>query len=287
METPRRFADYLSLTKPGIISLQIISTLAAMVIAAGGAVSAHLCLWTLAGGSLMSGSAGVFNCIWDADIDALMTRTSSRPMPNQRISTLSAAFFGILIGAAGFAILLTRVNALAAWLSLAGHIFYSVVYTILLKRRTPLNVVIGGAAGGIPPLVGWAAVTGHISISAVLLFIVICLWTPPHFWALALVENEDYRRAGLPMLPVIAGPQRTVTQMSVYVLLLIPVSIWLVLSDTRLGSLPLLILPFLGFFFYFNVRNLNGNPSAAQGTFRFSLMYLSAFFLVLMADVLI
>ena len=208
--------DYFELTKPRIIVLLLITTLAAMIMAARGLPPLGIMLWTLIGGALAAGSAGAFNCVYDADVDALMKRTMNRPIPAGRIGVERALVFAALLGIAAFAILALLVNPLAAWLSLAGNAYYVLIYTVWLKRRTPQNIVIGGAAGAVPPLVGWAAVTGTLGAPAILLFVLIFLWTPPHFWALALMTETDYAKAGIPMLPNVAGVERTKREIVVY-----------------------------------------------------------------------
>ncbi|MEO6835893.1 MAG: heme o synthase, partial [Candidatus Tumulicola sp.] len=204
-----RVNDYYELSKPRIIMLLLITTAAAMVMAARGLPSLGLVLWTLLGGALAAASAGALNCAYDADIDRLMKRTSERPIPRGRISVRDAVLYAVAAGAIGFAILYFWVNPLAAWLSLAGNFYYVVIYTIWLKRTTPLNIVIGGAAGAVPPLVGWAAVTHTIGGPALGLFALIFLWTPPHFWSLSLTTELDYAKARIPMLPNVYGERRT------------------------------------------------------------------------------
>ncbi|MBE3590538.1 MAG: protoheme IX farnesyltransferase [Firmicutes bacterium] len=213
--------DYLSLTKPGIVLLMLVATVTTMWAAADGRLSPWLLVTTLAGTALAAGAANTFNCYIDRDIDAVMRRTQHRPLPAGRLSPAQAFRFGLVLAAASFAVLSTWVNLLTAVIALAGAAFYVFVYTLWLKRSTPQNIVIGGAAGAVPPLIGWAAVTNHVSLAAVLLFLVIFLWTPPHFWALALYKNEDYRRAGVPMMPVVRGERATKIQMLVYTVLMV------------------------------------------------------------------
>jgi protoheme IX farnesyltransferase len=217
--------DYYELTKPRIIYLLLITTYAAMLMAARGIPSLTLTLWTLIGGALSAASAGAFNCVWDRDIDRLMNRTKLRPVARGAISTRDALVFAVVAQVVGFALLYVLVTPLAAWLSLAGNVYYVVIYTMWLKRVTPLNIVIGGAAGAVPPLVGWAAVTQHLGSPAFALFAVIFLWTPPHFWALALMTNVDYDKAGIPMLPNTAGVARTKREIVIYSLVLVGVSL--------------------------------------------------------------
>ncbi|MCB0360169.1 MAG: heme o synthase, partial [Bdellovibrionales bacterium] len=230
------------MTKPRVMSLLLISTACPMVLAGGGSVPAISVFWALLGGALVTGSASAINCIWDRDIDAIMQRTQNRPMAAGRISTRAAAVFSFAIGFAGLLVLAVCLNVAAAATALFGHLFYVLVYTMWLKRSTPQNIVIGGAAGAVPPLVGWVAVSGSLDLTAALIFFVVFLWTPPHFWALALNKNEDYQRAGVPMLPVVAGAEATHTQMLVYALALIPVSVLLVLSNPLLGWFSMVVL---------------------------------------------
>ncbi|MCC6953457.1 MAG: protoheme IX farnesyltransferase [Deltaproteobacteria bacterium] len=283
--------DYLSLTKPGVILLLLVSTCCPMILAsAGGATFEEIALALIAG-ALVSGSAAAFNCIWDHDIDAVMERTKDRPVARGRISIPAALFFSVAIGMLGLVIFAVRFNFLSAGLALFGHVFYVFVYTMWLKRTTPQNIVIGGAAGAVPPLVGWAAVTGSIDLTALALFLVIFLWTPPHFWALALNKNADYRKVGIPMLPVVAGDRVTVNQMLVYAALLLPTGALLVWSHPALGMFTLVGVSLLGFLFLYKV----GKLSAALGTgeeqtkrawevFGFSLIYLALYFVCLVVD---
>ena len=221
-----RLDDYYELTKPRIIYLLLITTFAAMVMAARGVPHLGLVFWTLLGGALSAASAGALNCVWDRDIDRLMTRTKFRPVARGAISARDALVFAGIAQTAAFAMLYALVNPLAAWLSLAGNVYYVVIYTMWLKRITPLNIVIGGAAGAVPPLVGWAAVTGHLGSPAFALFAVIFLWTPPHFWALALMTNTDYDKAGIPMMPNVRGVAHTKREIVIYSLVLGGVFLW-------------------------------------------------------------
>ena len=214
-------ADYVSLMKPRIIVLLLVTTVTTMVVAAGGWVGWALVVYTLLGGTLAAGAANAINCYWDRDVDAIMHRTRSRPLPARRVTPGQALRFGVLLSFAAVLVLGLAVNWLSAALALFGILFYVGVYTMWLKRNTPQNIVIGGAAGAIPPLVGWAAVTDRIGIPALLLFAIVFLWTPPHFWALALNRSEDYRAARIPMLPVVRGNAETVRQMLLYTLALV------------------------------------------------------------------
>ncbi|HEX7005243.1 MAG TPA: heme o synthase [Trueperaceae bacterium] len=211
--------DYLTLTKPRVISLLLLTTVGAMFIAARGFPGWLPLFGLLVGGYMSAGAAGVYNMIYDRDIDKRMRRTSRRPMVTHVVSTRNAILFAVALTLLSFVIIAAVSNVLAALLSWAGIAFYVIVYTIWLKRSTWQNIVIGGAAGAIPPLVGWAAVTGNLSILAWCLFTLVFLWTPVHFWALALMIKEDYRAVGVPMAPLVIGDRATVLQMVMYALL--------------------------------------------------------------------
>ena len=222
---PTLARDLVTLTKPRIISLLLVTTIAPMFITGHGVPPLSLILWVTLGGYLMAGGANTINMWFDRDIDQLMTRTRTRPVPSGRVSAAGALGFGLLQGAVAFAIFWYQVNPLSAWLALGGLLFYVFVYTMWLKRTSPQNIVIGGAAGAFPPLVGWTAMTGQLDLAAIYLFAIIFFWTPPHFWALALVKQKDYANAGVPMMPVVAGEHWTKIQMLAYTLMLIPLTI--------------------------------------------------------------
>jgi heme o synthase len=222
---PTILADLVTLTKPRIISLLLLTTVAPMFITDRGAPSAALVFWVMLGGYLMAGGANTVNMWFDRDIDRLMARTRLRPVPAGRIPAWAALAFGVGLGVVAFLLFWYLVNPLSAGLALAGYLFYIFIYTIWLKRISPQNIVIGGAAGAFPPLVGWTAVTGHLDLAAIYLFAIIFFWTPPHFWALALVKRQDYAKAGIPMMPVVQGERYTKVQMLIYTLLLIPLTV--------------------------------------------------------------
>ncbi len=215
-------SDYVQMTKPKVQSLLLFTTATTMYVA--GDPSPGLVLLTCLGGALSAGGAGAMNHALDRDIDAQMRRTASRPVPAGRVSPLAAIVYGVLLGCASFALLALTVNALAAVLAMAGLLGYVLVYTLWLKRTTPQNIVIGGAAGAVPPLVAWAAVSGGLSGTALYLFAIVFFWTPPHFWALSLLMKDDYARAGVPMLPVVRGERETRRQILLYAVLLYAVS---------------------------------------------------------------
>ncbi len=225
-ETTRAtWRDYLALTKPRVISLLLLTTVGAMFIAASGWPGFIPLLGLLVGGYMSAGGAGVFNMIIDRDIDLSMKRTSKRAVANELISTRNALIFAIALTVLSFVIIWATSNLLAALLSWAGIAFYVIIYTIWLKRSTWHNIVIGGAAGAIPPLVGWAAVTGELSLLAWCLFGLVFVWTPVHFWALALMIKEDYRNVGVPMAPIVIGDRATVMQMVMYAVLTVALTI--------------------------------------------------------------
>ncbi|PZR58368.1 MAG: protoheme IX farnesyltransferase [Candidatus Meridianibacter frigidus] len=269
-------ADFYELSKPRIITLLLITTAAAMVMAARGVPPAATFVWTLLGGALAAASAGAFNCIVDSDIDGLMRRTCARPIPTGRLRVRDALAYAIATGILSFAILAIMVNPLAAWLSLAGNVYYVVIYTILLKRATPLNIVIGGAAGAIPPLVGWAAVTGTLGGPALALFALIFLWTPPHFWSLALMTENDYAKARIPMLPNVRGRLHTKREIVAYSLVLVASSLTFYALNIT-GWIYFVAAAVLGaLFMYYAGRTYSEETTIwSRKLFRFSLLYLA------------
>jgi len=270
-----RLADYYDLGKPRIMYLLLITTAASMAMAARGLPALPLLGWTLLGGALAAMSAGTLNCVFDADIDRIMRRTQARPIPALRISIFAATMHAIVMGVLSFCIFYFRVNPLAAWLSLAGNVYYVVIYTMWLKRRTPQNIVIGGAAGAIPPLVGWAAVTGTIGGPAIGLFAIIFLWTPPHFWALALNSENDYAKASIPMLPNVAGEAHTKRAIVAYTYALVATS--LLLFPLHVMGLIYFASALVtgGLFIVYARKVQRGGEAAARALFRFSLLYLA------------
>ncbi|HEY1428684.1 MAG TPA: heme o synthase [Candidatus Tumulicola sp.] len=279
-------ADYYELSKPRIIYLLLITTAAAMAMAAHGWPPLGIALWTLLGGALSAASAGAFNCVYDADIDAIMRRTQERPVPQGRISKRAGIVYATVAGLLGFGILYAFVNPLAAWLSLAGNIYYVVIYTMWLKRLTPLNIVIGGAAGAVPPLVGWAAVTNSIGGPALGLFALIFLWTPPHFWSLSLMTEMDYDRAKIPMFPNVYGRPRTKREIFYYSAILVVASLLLYPLHV-MGALYFGAAAVLGAIFLLDAvrtwRETDGTL-AARRLFKFSLLYLALMCLVMVVD---
>jgi protoheme IX farnesyltransferase len=271
-----RAADYYDLGKPRIMYLLLATTAASMIMAARGIPSPSLLFWTLLGGALAAMSAGTLNCVYDSDIDRLMSRTALRPIPAGRMTIFAATTHACVMGILSFAIFYLRVNHLAAWLSLGGNVYYVVLYTMLLKRRTPQNIVIGGAAGSIPPLVGWAAVHNAIGAPAIGLFAIIFLWTPPHFWSLALMTETDYEKAGVPMLPNVYGERRTRIEILIYTIVLVAASLLLYYPLHVMGPLYAAAAAVLGAVFIFDaVRVLHERRGAARATFLYSLTYLA------------
>ena len=269
--------NYYQLTKPRIIPLLLITTAASIAIASHGRIDFLLLLVTLTGGTLAAASAQVMNCIYDRDIDYDMVRTRKRPLPSGDIQPYQALIFAIVLAVLSFSVLALFANFLAAGLAMAGIVFYMLIYTHWLKRHTTQNIVIGGAAGAIPPLVGWAAVTGDLSATPWLLFTLIFLWTPPHFWALALMIKEDYAQVGVPMLPVVEGETVTANQIWLYSLLTVPCSLLLVFPLGASGLLYLAIAIYLGYYLLRKSWQLKQNPTdnkLARGLFKYSILYM-------------
>jgi protoheme IX farnesyltransferase len=279
--------DYVTLMKPGILTLLLVTTLGAMLVAQEGVPDFRLVLVAMLGGILTAGGANVINCYIDRDIDAAMARTRKRATASGRISPRAALLFGIGITVAGVLLLGLFANWLAAGLALAGNLYYVFIYTLWLKRTTPHNIVVGGAAGAIPPLVGWAAATGTLTAPAWILFAIIFYWTPPHFWALALLKQGDYGRANVPMLPVVAGEAETRRQIFLYTILLAAVTLLLV--PFGMSWLYLIGAVALGGYFLWMAWGLLADPSKARArsTFFYSIWYLAGLFAVMVSDRLI
>ncbi|HEX5721698.1 MAG TPA: heme o synthase [Acidimicrobiia bacterium] len=281
-----RFGAYVALTKPRIIELLLITTVPAMVLAARGWPGTWLVVATLVGGTLSAAGANTLNCYLDRDIDGVMRRTSRRPLPRHQIEPESALIFGVALGLAGFAWLSLFANLLAASLATAALLFYVLVYTLWLKRTSNQNIVIGGAAGAVPALVGWAAVTGGVELPAWILFSVVFYWTPPHFWALALRYRDDYQAAAVPMLPVTNGISFTTRQMVLYAGLTAITSVLLV-PTAGMGWIYLLAAVGLGGWFLWQTLRVHFRPERAMVLFSQSTRYLSFLFLAVMLDVLL
>src|SRR5712675_516962 len=288
---PARVRDYIDLLKPRVMSLVVFTGLVGVLIAP---VHIHPFEATLAvlAIALGSGAAGAINMWYERDIDALMARTANRPLPAGRVAPDDALGLGVLLSIFSVLLMALATNFVAAALLVAAILFYVFIYTVWLKRRTPQNIVIGGAAGAFPPMIGWAAATGEVSWVGVALFMLIFLWTPPHFWALALYRSDDYRRAGVPMLPVVAGPRETKRQMLIYTLLLVPVA----LAPTLLGSVGWLygavaLAMSVAFIAHavavWHAADDRRGHRAARRMFKFSLLYLAILFAALPLDLLV
>ena len=284
---------YVALTKPRIIELLLVTTVPTMIVAANGFPRAWLIVATLVGGTLAAGGANAFNMVIDRDIDAMMQRTKHRPLVRGVMSARSAALFAFALEIVAFAVLAIWVNVLAAWLALSATAFYVIVYTMILKRRSKQNIVIGGAAGAVPVLVGWAAVTNSLGWTPVLLFLVIFLWTPPHFWALAVRYRDDYQAANVPMMPVVASLRRTTLEILIYSVVLWALTL-LIGTSAHLGWVYAISATVLGAMFTFyalrlyqHARNDKADVAEAMKMFHFSITYLSALFILMAVDVLV
>jgi protoheme IX farnesyltransferase len=277
-------SDYVELTKPKVQSLLLLTTITTMEVA--GSPSASKIALTCLGGYLSAGGAGAVNHYWDRDIDAQMARTATRPIPAGRIAPRAALIFGFTLSALSFALLSLTVNVLAASLALGGFLGYVGVYTIWLKRRTPQNIVIGGAAGAVPPLVGWAATRGSLSWTAVYLFAIVFYWTPPHFWALSLLMKSEYEKVGVPMMPVVRGERETRKQILLYSLLLYAIT-QLPFCAGAFGGVYLASSMVLGFAFIAGAVVLyrRADRRSALRLYLFSLLYLALLFGAMVIDV--
>jgi protoheme IX farnesyltransferase len=278
--------DYLTLTKPRIMSLLVLTAACAMVAAAGGSPAPISLLALVVGGALACGGAGALNHVLDRDIDRLMgPRTASRPVAAGRIAPSRAVAFGLALSAAAFGILATLANPLAAVLAMAGGVYYVVIYTVWLKRSNSQNIVIGGGAGAMPVLAGWAAAQGRLGLGALLLFAIVLAWTPPHFWALALLLQRHYAAAGVPMLPVVRGAAATVRQVVAYTVVLLALSVVPVITGT-FGSVYLAAALALGLAFLALAGRLWRLRTAAAASllFHYSLLYLALLFVAVAID---
>jgi len=290
---------YVALTKPRIIELLLVTTVPAMVLATREVPGIQLgswgvlVFWTMVCGTLAAGSANAINCYIDRDIDELMTRTRRRPLPAHQVEPERAMVFGLVLGVISVALMAWFVNLPAAFLTLLAIAFYVVVYTIWLKRSTPQNIVIGGAAGALPPVIGWAAVTGSVGIPALLLFALVFYWTPPHFWALSLRIRKDYAAAGVPMLPVVKGIPETTRQIGLYAILMVAISLVL-FAVARMGAIYLVAAVVLGAIFLWQAYGLWRRGSSEEAStagaiklYKYSISYLSLLFLAVAIDALV
>ncbi|MBA2382847.1 MAG: protoheme IX farnesyltransferase [Chloroflexi bacterium] len=290
---------YIALTKPRIIELLLVTTVPAMILATRqvpGIQLGHwlwLTVWTLVGGTLAAGSANAINCYLDRDIDLLMARTRRRPLPAHEVDPERAVVFGLALGVIAFAVLAFFVNLLAAFLGLLAIAFYVVVYTMMLKRSTPQNIVIGGAAGALPPVIGWAAVTGNVGVPALMLFALVFYWTPPHFWALSLRIRKDYAAAGVPMLPVVRGIPETTRQIGLYTILMVAISL-ILFAVARMGPVYLMAAVVLGALFLRQAYGLwrrgdseEESTAGAIRLYKYSISYLTLLFAAIALDTLV
>ena len=278
---------YVELTKPGILRLLLITMACAMLVAARGLPNLWTMVWAMVGMTLVSASANAMNMVYDEDIDGVMHRTMHRPIPSGRVDARGALIFAAVIGIVGVVVLHVLVNPVASIAALSGHLFYVFIYTMWLKRSTPQNIVIGGAAGAVPPLVGWAAVQGDLSLAAWIMFAIIFFWTPPHFWALALYKRLDYSRAGVPMLPVVSGEAVTKRQIMLYTVLLMPVTVSLAFAG--MGIIYLVAAIVLGLMFCFcsaKILTTEGDLWPKR-TFAYSIIYLGLLFGAMSLDSLL
>ena len=292
--TPRRrlrsvLGAYLALTKPRVIELLLVTTVPAMILADGGLPNLGLIAAVLAGGALAAGGANTVNCWIERDRDQLMKRTHHRPLATGAVEPVPALLFGLVLEVLAFALLWSTANLLAASLALAAMLFYVFVYTIWLKPRSPQNIVIGGAAGAVPVLVGWAAVTGSLAAPAWVLFAIVFLWTPPHFWALSLKYFDDYKAAGIPMLPVAKGIPTAVRQIVVYSVVVVATTFVLPFTTDHVGVLYVVVAAILGVLFVAQAVRLARDTTPAQAIrlFTFSNTYLALLFAAVAVDTLL
>jgi len=280
-----RARQFFALTKPRVVSLIVFTAVIGMFLAVPGIPPAGPVLFGTLGIALVAGAAAAINCLVEQNIDKLMRRTSRRPLPQGQLSAAETLLFAACVGAAGLAILHSLVNPLTMWLTLGTFLGYSVIYTVLLKPATPQNIVIGGASGAMPPVLGWAAVTGDVPPEALLLFLIIFVWTPPHFWSLALFRRDEYAKAQLPMLPVTHGVHYTQVMIVLYTVALVAVT--MMPYALRMSGLPYLVAALVlgALFLRYAVRlYVAYSDQLARAMFRFSIVYLAALFTALLLD---
>lgn len=280
-----RVQQYLRLCKPRVVSLIVFTAVIGMFLAAPGMVPPKILFFATLGIALVAGAAAAVNCLVEQKIDAVMARTRFRPLPRGELTSLQTLVFSGVLGGAGLLLLYRFINPLTMWLTLATFVGYAIIYTIILKPLTPQNIVIGGASGAMPPVLGWAAVTGEISHDALLLFLIIFAWTPPHFWSLALYRKHEYAKAGIPMLPVTHGDRFTRLHVLLYTLILIAVS--LLPFTTTMSGWPYLLSACAlgGIYLYYAARiYVDYSDRLAQRAFRYSIIYLAALFAALLLD---
>jgi len=280
-----RLRQFLALTKPRVVSLIVFTAVIGMFLAVPGLPPVNAVVFGTIGIALVAGAAAAINCLVERKIDAVMARTRARPLPRGEITSLQTLAFAGAVGATGLVILYAKVNALTMWLTLATFVGYAIVYTVLLKPATPQNIVIGGASGAMPPVLGWTAVSNQVAPEALLLFLIIFAWTPPHFWSLALYRAKEYAKAGLPMLPVTHGPEYTRLQILLYTAVLLAVTL-LPYAIRMSGVLYLVTAIALGVVFlgYAVALIARYSDDLARRTFRYSILYLAALFSALLLD---
>ena len=283
--TGSRVHQFYQLTKPRVVSLIVFTAVIGMFLAIPGAVPLRVLLAATLGIALVAGAAAAVNCLVEQKIDAIMLRTSRRPLPRGQLTSRETALFASVIGGIGLVLLHQGVNALTMWLTLATFVGYAIVYTVILKPMTPQNIVIGGASGAMPPVLGWAAVTGEVTADALTLFLIIFAWTPPHFWALALYRKHEYAKAGVPMLPVTHGDKFTRLHVLLYTVILCACS--LLPFVVRMSGVIYLAAAIVlgGVFLWYAVRiYVDYSDALARRTFRYSITYLSTLFAALLVD---
>ena len=284
-QSTANWRDYYEMCKPRVVMLMILTSLVGMLLAAPGLVPIDILILGNLGIALVAGSGAVVNHLIDRKIDVVMKRTHNRPIPQGRVDPFQAGIFAAVIGLAGMAIMMIWVNPLSAWLTLASFVGYAFIYTGYLKHATPQNIVIGGLAGAMPPLLGWSAVTGTIEADAVVLVLIIFAWTPPHFWALAIHRKEEYAKSGIPMLPVTHGERVTKIHILVYTAILVLISVFpSLIGNSSLFYLAAAVALGAGFL-HWSVKLMHRpEPSTAMDTFRYSIVYLALLFIALVVD---
>ena len=280
-----RFEDYLRLTKPRVIMLIVFTAFIGMLLAQPSLAPTEILIYGSVGIWLVAGAAAAVNCLIEQKIDGVMARTRARPLPTGAVTVFETVVVSLVVGGLGLFLLYVFVNPLTMWLTLGTFVGYAVIYTIILKPLTPQNIVIGGASGAMPPILGWAAVTGEVTYESLLLFLIIFAWTPPHFWALALYRREEYAKAGVPMLPVTHGVKFTQLHVFLYTLILLAVSMlpFVVWMSDWLYGVSALILGLIFLFYSYRIWQ-SYTDEIARTTFRYSILYLSLIFFALLLD---
>jgi len=283
--TASRVQQFYRLTKPRVVSLIVFTAFIGMFLAVPGAVPLNALIFGTLGIALVAGAAAALNCLVEQEYDAVMARTQGRPLPQGKVSTGETLFFLTIVGGSGLYMLYAWVNPLTMWLTMGTFVGYAIIYTLILKPLTPQNIVIGGASGAMPPVLGWAAVTGEVTADALLLFLIIFAWTPPHFWALALYRKNEYAKIGMPMLPVTHGDQFTKLHVLLYTVILTIVT--LLPYITQMSGLIYLVSVLIldGIFMYYAIQIYrNYSDQLAKDAFKFSIIYLALLFVALLVD---